>query len=81
MTVDLEQFRRWTTDVDRKRRDRDRAEGALEQAKDRLRKDFGFESAADADERLAELERTREELEKKIGKKMEAFGKKWEGKL
>ena len=62
-------------------RDLSRAEGALGQLLERLRRDFKMKSLREAEAKLADLERKRDQAASRFDKEMKSFNKKWKGKF
>ena len=61
-------------------RDLSRAEGALGQLLDRLRREHDVKSLKEAESKLAGLERRRDRVAARFDKEMKTFNKKWKDK-
>lgn len=77
----IERFRELKAKVDRLRREHDRAEGALEQAMIKLKKQHGCKTLEDGKELLASMEKSCKQKRSKFDKAMERFDEKWGEKL
>lgn len=58
-----------------------KAEGALGEVKNRLKKEFGCSGIKAAKTKLADLEKQKNQAEKKFDKELRLFKEKWDGKL
>ena len=77
MSVDLDEYKRLKSKVDALRRDRDRAQGALDQLMAELEDRHGCGSVEEAQDALREKRRKAGELRKRFDRAMAKFREKW----
>jgi len=77
MTIDLERYQSLKSNVERLRRESDRAEGALEQLMARLKEEYGCKTLSDAKELAGKLENEAAEATRKFNKELEEFEEEW----
>lgn len=79
--MDAKEFVRLKERVEVLQRKADRAEGALEQWHQQLRKEFGCRSVDEARKTLADLEQQEQQLDEEYQKTVQVFERKWGDKL
>lgn len=75
--MDVRRFTKLKSDAETLQREVGRAEGALAQAMSRIKEEFGCSTVKEAEKKLVELEREREESEQKYDEAMADFEQKW----
>ena len=76
----VEEYVRLKSSIDHLRRQKARAEGALEQAEKRLSKELGV-SATEAGGHIVELEKRVERLRRRVEQRLAVFSEEWGEKL
>ena len=71
--IDLKVYQKLQTRVTEQQRETDKAQGALEELKRQLKKEFGCDNVREAKTLLAELEQEQEEAERAFTVAMEEF--------
>lgn len=79
--MNLERYTKLKSEADQRRREADRAEGALQQLMGQLERDFGCRTLEEADARLAELEEEARGLEEQFDAALAAFEREWGERL
>jgi len=77
----LQELTELKSKVERLARERDKAAGALEQSLRLLKEQFGYSSVEEAEKGLKRLSVQVKDASESFQAAMEAFQKKWEGKL
>lgn len=75
--LSIEEFRALQQQVDRHKRERDQAAGALEELLKRLKAEFGCDDLKQAKKLLAELQAEAERLEAKYKTRLTKFVREW----
>lgn len=75
--ADLKRFNDLKRQIEQKQQEADRAEGALEQLKGKLKEDFGCPTLQKAEEKLNEMLSQKEKIEREFEKALQEFDKKW----
>lgn len=75
----LEDYTKLKKSVDEAQQQADRASGALDGVKGRLKKEFGCNSLKSAKTKLAALEKEEETKREELGVAIEEFEEAWEG--
>jgi len=78
--MEVEDYVRLKTKIDHLIQRKVRAEGALEQAENRLSKELGV-SVAEASDRIIQLEKRAERLRCQVEQQLEDFSERWGEKL
>lgn len=71
--MDIDRYKKLKADVDRSRRDADRAEGAFNQLMARLKKEFGCDTLEQAEVELAKRKKERDESGERFTEKLADF--------
>jgi len=79
--MDLKEYERLKSKVDRLQREADRAEGILEEKMARLKEEFGCKTLDDARKLLKTLEEDADEAGVEYDDALESFKEKWGNKL
>ena len=74
----LAKYIKWKERVEAAQEKATKAEGALGEVKKRLKKEFGCSSIKEAKTKLAQLEKQKEQAEKKFNKELKTFKEKWD---
>ena len=77
----LDEFLALKSEYEAVRREADKAEGALVQLVKQLKEEYGVKTDKEAARVLADVERTREELDEKVEKAWSNWQENWKGKL
>ena len=77
----LDEFLALKREYEAVRREADKAEGALVQLVKQLKEEYGVKTDKEAARVLADVERTREELDEKVEKAWSNWQENWKGKL
>lgn len=77
MAIDLKRYQQIKSDVDRRQREADRAEGALTQVMTRLENEFGCKTLLQAKRKSAKAKQTADDDERKYEQAAEEFERKW----
>lgn len=77
MSITEDEFRKLKRRADLAKQTRDKAEGQLEAAMDRLREEFGCKTVESAEEQLANLKAEAAEAERAYNKAVDAFEESW----
>ena len=77
MVVDLKRYQKLKDDVDRLRREADRAEGALEELMGRLEAEFGCKTLREAKALSSRLEDEADKATKEFNSKLDEFEEEW----
>ena len=75
--MDVLRYTKLKSDVDRLRREADRAEGVLDDLTKRLKQDFGVETVEEAESLAAKLEKEAAAKEKEYARALVDFEKNW----
>ncbi len=75
--IGLERYQELQKDVEKSQRQLDRAEGALEQLKERLADEFDCKGIKEAEKLAADMKKKLATAEKTFTKSLEAFEKEW----
>ena len=78
--ISIDEYRKLKSKVDERKKAAAKAEGAYDEAMKRLQA-AGYESISDAEKGLKKLKEEEAEAEEAYEAELEAFNKKWEGKL
>ena len=81
MAIDLAEYERLKQQVDKLRRNHDRAEGALSGLLGRLESEHGCKTLKAAERKSAKLEALADTAEQEADEALQQFKEKWEGKL
>ena len=81
VSVDAKEFIRLKDRVESLQRKADRAEGALEQWRRQLHKEFDCHNVDEAKKLLVEMERQQQQLDEEYQKAVKIFERKWGDKL
>lgn len=73
-----ERYERLSRKTDQLRQQKAQAEGALDQVISQIKEEHGCSSMKEANELLAEMERSIEDLEEKFDLSLKAFEEKWQ---
>lgn len=79
--MNLDEFLSLKREYETVRRNADKAEGALVQLTKQLKEEFGVKTDKEAVKVLADVERTKKELDEKVEKAWSRWQEKWKGKL
>jgi len=79
--VELKRFEELKRKIEKIRKERDKAEGALDQVMVDLKEEFGCKTIKEAEARMAELKQDAEDSQEKYEAALEDFEKKWDGVL
>lgn len=79
--MNLDEYTSLRREVERKQREADRAQGALEQVKKQLKEEFACTSLEEAEKLLRQLERKCEKQEALLDKELAEWKKKYGGSL
>lgn len=79
--MELKDLTELKSKVERIRRDADRAQGAYDQAKARLKSEYDCDSLEEAQAQLKKLEKQGQEARETFDADLAAFEEKWRGKL
>ena len=77
----LKKYMRLKKEVETAQQRKDRSQGALDQLKKNLEKDFECTSLKQAQKKLISLQKQEEEVKEEFVEAMEEFEEKWEEKL
>lgn len=77
MSDTLEDYRRLKKDIESAKAEHQRAQGALDQLKAQLKREFDCDTIKEAKVKLAELETASEDAKKKFEKAMKDYERKW----
>lgn len=81
MTIGIQEFQQLKKNADQLQREADRAEGALQQLKQKLKEEFDCSSVKQAKKMLEELAAEEAKLTEAYGEAKEKFDKKWSDRL
>ena len=81
MPIDLKRFQELKSNVDRRRTEADRAEGALSQVMARLKGDWECDTVDEADEKLKGMRVERDKVKSKVKAGLDEFESEWGRKL
>jgi len=79
--IDMKKFGELKNAVDKWRKERDKAEGALSQLLSTLKDEYGCSSVEDAEAKIDELLKEVEDLERKFNDMMNSFEARWSDEL
>jgi phage shock protein A len=75
--ISIEEFERIRARIEKMKRDRDKASGAMESVMSQIKKEFGCSTLKEASKKLVKLTQEQEKLEKEIEQKEAEFQEKW----
>lgn len=81
MTISVKRYEKLEATVSRLQREHDRAEGALEEQKRRLKKDHGCESIVLAEKKLERIKKKVDGAEDEFEEALEKFETDWSGRI
>lgn len=81
MTIDVDDFDRLRKRVDQLKSERDRARGALDGLRKRLKEEFGCDTSDEAREKLKRMQVRRDKLEKRFAAELAKFEESWGERL
>lgn len=79
--MDAREYLQLKERVESLQRKADKAAGALEQIKERIRSEFGAKTLQEAKQLLEKMEEQEEQLEKKLAKATKEFESKWNDRI
>lgn len=81
MSIDLRRFTELKSQVESLQKKADRSQGALDQLKVQLKKEFGVDTLEEAEKLSTKLDREEKECEREYLQALARFEKQWKDKL